>query len=150
MSETLTGEHSEAVGAVGANSSDYGDQHYSKLAEISREMVRLYKDHFGRGPVKARTDWAGDDTIVCTLEETLTPAEKNLRAMGEHQRLRDVRMFFQHATVKEFVEPIERITDRTVRSFISGIDTEEDVAIEAFILYPCGEGGPSRAEKAGR
>lgn len=110
-------------------------------------MVRLYKDQFGRGPVRARSHWAGEDAIVCVLEESLTPAERNLAEMGEHQRLRDVRMFFQYATVTEFCRPIEEITGRTVRAFISGIDSAEDVAIEAFILYPEGEEGRSRAVK---
>jgi hypothetical protein len=70
------------------------------------------------------------------------------RKLGEHQRLRDTRMFFQYATVKGFVEPVERITGRTVRSFISGIDTEEDVSVEVFVLYPPGSDAPSRAEKS--
>lgn len=118
----------------------------SKLRDVSLAMVKLYKEQFGRGPVKARTDWAGDDVLVCTLEESLTPAEQNLRDMDEHERLRDTRMFFQYASVKEFVEPVERITGRTVRSFISGIDSREDVAMEAFILYPRGSEGPSRAD----
>jgi hypothetical protein len=69
--------------------------------------------------------------------------------MGQHQRLRDTRMFFQYATVREFCEPVERITGRTVRSFQSSIDTEVDgLAIETFILYPEGEEGPSRKELA--
>lgn len=42
--------------------------------------------------------------------------------MDEHQRLRDTRMFFQYATVREFCEPVERITGRTVRAFVSGLD----------------------------
>ncbi len=72
------------------------------MSSISNEMVRLYKDQFGRGPTKARTHWAGPDTIVVLLEETLVPAERNLVRMGEHQRVRDVRMFFHYATVREF------------------------------------------------
>jgi uncharacterized protein YbcI len=125
-----------------------GDGSYSKMAEISRAMVKLYKEQFGRGPVKARSNWAGDDILVCTLEDSMTPAEKNMRKLGEHQRLRDIRMFFQYASVKGFVEPVERITGRTVRSFISGMDTETDVAVEVFVFYPPGVEGPSRAEKA--
>jgi uncharacterized protein YbcI len=123
-----------------------GEPHVSKLAETSRAMVRLYKELFGRGPVKARSNWAGDDILVCTLEDTLTPAERNLRELGEDQRLRDMRMFFQYATVPDFVNPIEEITGRTVRSFISGLDTQEDVALETFIFYPRGSEGRSRAE----
>jgi uncharacterized protein YbcI len=123
---------------------------FSELAAISRAMVGIYKGQFGRGPVKARTNWAGADTLLCVLEDSLTPAERNLRRMGEHQRLRDVRMFFQYAELNGFVEAVEQITGRTVRSFVSGIDTEEDVSVEIFVLYPTGSEGPSRTEKPGR
>jgi uncharacterized protein YbcI len=118
----------------------------SQLAEISRAMVRLYKVQFGRGPVKARSAWAGPDMLVSALEDTFTPAERNLAEMGEHQRLRDVRMYFQYATVSDFVKPVEEITGRTVRAFLSAIDTRTDVAMETFVFYPRGEEGPSRSE----
>jgi len=108
-------------------------------AEISREMVRLYKEQFGRGPTRARTEFAGPDIVVCTLEHSLTPAEQRLVAMGEHQRLRDTRMYFQHATERQFREVIERITARPVRAFISGIDTCVDVSSEIFHLGREGE-----------
>src|SRR5688572_11386061 len=84
------------------------------LSQVSNEMVRLYKDLFGRGPDGARTSWAARDVLVCVLEETLTPAEKNLARMGEHARLRDTRTYFQYASVREFCEPVERLTGRTV------------------------------------
>jgi uncharacterized protein YbcI len=119
------------------------------LAAISDEMVGLYKDQFGRGPTRVRTQWCSDDILITVLEETLTPAERNLARMGEHQRLRDTRMFFQYATVREFCEPVERLTGRSVRSFVSGVDTEVDgLSIETFILHPEGSEAPSRAEKA--
>src|SRR3954447_20786590 len=110
------------------------DPQISKLAEISREMVRLYKVQFGRGPTRARSDFAGPDLIVCTLEDSLTPAEKRMAQMGEHQRLRDLRLYFQHATEAQFCEIIERVTGRKVRAFISGLDTNKDVAAELFYL----------------
>jgi uncharacterized protein YbcI len=112
---------------------------------ISNEMVRLYKTQFGRGPTRARTHWAGEDVLLVVLEDTLTPAERNLVEMGEHQRLRDTRTFFQYATVREFCEPVERLTGRKVRSFLSAIDTEvEGLATEVFVLRPAGYDGPSR------
>ncbi len=121
----------------------------SILMEISNAMVGLYKNQFGRGPTKARTHWCGPDAVTCFLEDTLTPAERNLVKMGEHQRLRDLRMFFQYATVREFCEPVEQITGRTVRSFHSSIDTEADgLALETFLFYPEGQEGPSRIERA--
>lgn len=59
---------------------------------MSNETVRLFKEHFGRGPTKARTEWAGPDVLVVVLEDTLTPAERKLAEMGEHERLRETRM----------------------------------------------------------
>ena len=110
-------------------------------------MVRLYKEYFGRGPTKARTNWAGPDILVCTLEDTLAPVERKLVDLGQHQRLRDTRMFFQYATTREFIEPIERLTGRTVRSFISGIDTAVGgLSVEMFVLHPEGSTEPSRSE----
>jgi uncharacterized protein YbcI len=128
---------------------DRSDGRSGVLAAISTEMVVLYKDEFGRGPNRVRTYWCGDDIVTTVLEDTLTPAERSLATMGEHQRLRDTRMFFQYATVREFCEPVERLTGRTVKSFLSSIDTEVDgLSIETFILHPAGSDAPSRAEKA--
>jgi uncharacterized protein YbcI len=106
------------------------------LLAVSNGMVKLYKENFGRGPTKVRTDFAGPDLLVTTLENSLTPAERNLVTMGEHQRLRDVRTFFQHATEGEFRETVERITGRKVRAFVSGIAAEQDVSAELFYLEP--------------
>jgi uncharacterized protein YbcI len=112
-------------------------------------MVRVFKEQFGRGPTKARASWAGPDVLVVTLEETLTPVERNLAAMGQHDRLRDLRGLFQYTAVREFCEPVERLTGRKVRAFISGIDTEvEGLSVETFVLHPEGSDAPSRAERA--
>jgi hypothetical protein len=79
---------------VDDNLADDGRQG-SALLQISNAMVRLYKDAFGRGPTKARAQFAGPDTLVVLLQDSMTVAERNLAAMGEHARLRDARMFFQ-------------------------------------------------------
>ncbi|HEV2784963.1 MAG TPA: Na-translocating system protein MpsC family protein [Solirubrobacteraceae bacterium] len=120
-----------------------GNDH-GALSAISNEMVRVYKEQFGRGPTKTRTQWAGPDVLLVTLEQTFTPAERRLRELGEHGRLRELRLLFQYAEVSIFCEPIERLTGRTVRAFISGIDTEADIASELFVLYPAGTEGLSR------
>jgi uncharacterized protein YbcI len=119
----------------------------SILMEVSNAMVRLYKEQFGRGPTQARSFWAGPDAIVCFMEDTLTLAERTLAKMGEHQRLRDMRLFFQYASLRELCEPVERITGRKIRSFHSSVDTKVDgLSIETFIFYPDGQDGPSRIE----
>jgi uncharacterized protein YbcI len=129
------------------------DQHAERdgrvLAEIANEMVRLFKEHFGRGPTAARASWAGPDVVTVVLEETFTAVERNLARLDEHERLRDMRSFFQYASVREFCEPIERLTGRKVKAFTSGVDTEVDgLSVETFVLYPEGSTGPSRIERA--
>jgi uncharacterized protein YbcI len=125
---------------------DDGTREQSILSAISNEMVRIYKEQFGRGPTKTRTHWSGPDIVVVTLEDTFTPAEHSLRKLGEHERLRELRLLFQYAETSVFCEPVERLTGRKVRAFISGIDTEADFACEMFVLHPFGYDGPSRTE----
>ena len=122
-----------------------GANEHGILSAISNEMVRIYKEHFGRGPTKTRTQWAGSDILIVTLEQTFTPAERKLRELGEQARVRELRLLFQYAEVAAFCEPIERLTGRTVRAFISGIDTQSDLASEMFVLHPNGYDGPSRS-----
>ena len=106
------------------------------MVEISNAMVRLYKELFGRGPTRARTNYAGPDLIVSTLESSLTRIELHMAAAGEHERLRDLRMHFQYLHQADFVNTAERITGRKVRAFVSGMDTKNDVATELFYLEP--------------
>lgn len=123
-----------AVESNNTQTNEEGSHYESVRAEISREMVRLYKELFGRGPTKARTEFAGPDIVICSLENTFTPAERSLAEMGEHQRLRDTRMYFQSATAGRFREIIERVTGRKVRAFISGLDAGVDLCAEVFYL----------------
>ena len=110
--------------------------HDSLMAEISRQMVRIYKEQFGRGPTKAKSTFADADTLVCTLEDSLTKAERKLVEMGEDQRVGDLRTFFQHSTEREFRAVVEGLTERKVRAFVSGMDTGMDVSSEVFYLEP--------------
>jgi uncharacterized protein YbcI len=114
----------------------HADRQGLELQEITNAMVRLYKELFGRGPTKARSNYAGPDTLVATIENSLTPAERNMIGLGEHQRVREIRMFFQHASEAEFKGTVEEITGRQVRAFVSGTDTDKDVSTEVFYLEP--------------
>lgn len=121
-------------------SAETADHQSSIRAELSREMVRLYKEQFGRGPTRAKTEFAGPDVVVCVLEDSFTPAERRLAEMEEHQRLRDTRLYFQHATKGEFIGAVERILSRKVRAFNSSVDTHQDVSVEVFHLEPVSAG----------
>ena len=106
------------------------------MVEISNAMVHLYKDLFGRGPMKARASYAGPDLLVATLENSLTRIERTMADAGEHERLRDLRMHFQYLGEDDFVGIVEQITGRKVRAFVSGMDTKHDVASELFYFEP--------------
>jgi uncharacterized protein YbcI len=114
------------------------EERFGQLAQITRAMVALYKEQFGRGPTHARSHFAGPDAIVCLLEETLTPVERTLVRIGEHQRLRDIRMLFQYTAESAFRGAVEEITGRRVVAFTSGFDANADVASEVFLLAPSG------------
>jgi uncharacterized protein YbcI len=122
-----------------------GDGHLSGnprtqvLNQLCNEMVRIYKEIFGRGPTRTRADWAGRDALLCTLEDSLTPAERKMVEVGEHQRLHETRLFFQHVCEDDFRESVERITGRKVRAFVSGIDPDTDVSSEVFYLERPGD-----------
>ena len=123
------------------------EQRLNVLMEVSNTMVRLFKTQFGRGPTSARSYWAGPDAMMCILEDTLTLAERNLLKLGEHQRLRDTRLVFQYSSIAEFGRPVEQISGRTLRAFLSSTDTEVDgQSVEVFVFHPKGYEGPSRTE----
>jgi hypothetical protein len=59
------------------------------------------------------------------------------------------RLFFQYAMVRAFCEPVERLTGRRVRAFVSGTDAEVDgLSTETFVLHPAGSDAPSRSERS--
>jgi uncharacterized protein YbcI len=115
----------------------------SPMLEISNAMVRLYKEAFGRGPTKARAQFAGPDLLVVVLECSLTVAERNMVAMGEHQRLREARLFFQYALEDQFRTIVEQALGRRTVAFVSGLDTQRDVSMEVFTLEPMQDGSAS-------
>jgi uncharacterized protein YbcI len=117
----------------------------SPLNAVSNALVALHKEQFGRGPTRARTNFAGPDAMVCVLEDALLPAELKMAAQGEAQRVRESRMAFQVATAGDFVDAIERLTHRKVVAFGSATDVENNVVFENFTFEPTssdGDGGP--------
>jgi hypothetical protein len=65
--------------------------------------------------------------------------------LDEHQRVREIRMFFQHASDANFTGTVEEITGRKVWGFVSRMDTQRDVSSEVFYLEPVASGYPLRS-----
>ncbi len=110
------------------------------LQNVSNAMVALHKEQFGRGPTRARSHFAGEDALLCVLDDALLPAERTMVEMGEQQRVRESRMFLQVATADEFVATVEEITGRTVRAFASATDPDKGVVMENFVFEPRPQG----------
>lgn len=108
------------------------DAQGSALAAFSNAMVRLHKEQFGRGPTRARSAWADDDTIVTTLHEALLPAERKLAALDQVEQVLVSRLNFQEATRREFIQVAEEIIGRQVESFASACDPRTEVIWEIF------------------
>jgi uncharacterized protein YbcI len=104
-------------------------------AAISNAVVGLLHDFTGRGPTRARTT-IGADTIVVTLRDSLTKAERTLAARGQATEVLAMRRAFQDTMRNDLVAAIERLTGRTVEAFLSDNLHDPDVAVEIFLMEP--------------
>jgi uncharacterized protein YbcI len=116
----------------GVDGSQDGRRDGSVLTRVSNAMVALHKEQFGRGPVRVRSSFTDDQTLVCTLQDALLPAERAMVEMGHQERVQESRLFFQSATRDKFITAIEEITGRKVVAFSSATDPDAAVVWEIF------------------
>jgi uncharacterized protein YbcI len=119
----------------------------SPLLAICGATVALYKQAFGRGPTKVRAHFAGPDTMVVLLEQTLTAAERSLVALGEQDRLRESRLVVQRALEDRLRDIVESTLERRVIAVMTAIDVSRDLSAEVLTLEPR---AGSRAEARNR
>lgn len=105
----------------------------SMSAAISNAVVGLLHDYTGRGPTHARTT-IGSDTIVVTLRDSLTKAERTLAQCGQEVEVLAMRRAFQNTMRDDLVAAVERLTGRNVEAFLSDNLHEPDVAVEIFLM----------------
>jgi uncharacterized protein YbcI len=123
------------------------DGHRSGEAEISREIVRIHAHYYGRGPTKAKT-YLNDEVALCVLGEIYTRSEAILVEAGRFEEVRANRTAFQDAVEPIMREAVERITGRSVESFLSQI-SHDGRACEIFILAgPDGTGAAAVPDAA--
>lgn len=120
-------------------SETHAPQIVSVLAAVSNAMVTLHKEQFGRGPTRARSNWAGEDSLICVMQDALLPAERAMVQMGEAYRVQESRMYFQSATADTFIATVEAIVDRRVWSFASATDAHNGVVTELYHFVPRAE-----------
>ena len=104
-----------------------------RRAWISKEIVRLQAEYYGKGPTKAKT-YIFEDLVVVVLEESFTRAEKTLAERGERDAIQHIRRRFQQQMADSFISIVEQATGRKVRAFLSETDIGQDVSVETFLL----------------
>ena len=133
---TVTPNHAAPEYNEDASGVDPGVAMSSPLLGIANATVRLYKSTFGRGPTRARARFAGPDTLVVLMQDTMTVSERTLAALGEHERLRHQRLVRHAAVEGEMRAVVEHTLGRQTLALISGIDIPRDVVAEVFVLAP--------------
>jgi uncharacterized protein YbcI len=103
------------------------------LAAISTRIVGLLREHYGRGPSRAKT-YAMDDCVVCVLRNGFTAHERTIVDSGESGRVIEMRQDFQRLMERQYRETIESITGRKVVAFLSQAHLEPDITMEIFFL----------------
>jgi uncharacterized protein YbcI len=102
-------------------------------AAIARDVVRLYREYLGRGPTRSQA-FQHDDFVVVVLEDTMTPAQRNVSARGGGEALSAVRAAFQDAMRPDLESLVERLTGRQVRAFLATQQLDPDILCVLFVL----------------
>ena len=118
----------------------------SLSAAISNAVVGLLHDYTGRGPTHARTT-IGADTIVVTLRDSLTKAERTLAGRGQELEVLAMRRAFQNTMRDDLIIAVETLTGRKVEAFLSDNLYEPDVAVEIFLMQREDVDGERRSDR---
>ena len=107
----------------------------SPTAAIATAVVGVTLRYTGRGPTRARAVIAGD-TIVVTLRDTLTKAERTLTSNGRAGDARAMRRALNDTMRADLIAEIEALTGRTVEALLGDSLADPDVAVAVFLLHP--------------
>jgi uncharacterized protein YbcI len=103
------------------------------LSEITNRVVGMIREHYGRGPIKAKT-YVLDNLIVCVLSDGFTAIERTMMEGGEPDRVLEMRRDFQRLMKGRYSEMIEKLTGRKMLAFLSQAHVEPDLTIEMFLM----------------
>jgi len=104
------------------------------LAAISNRMVATIREHYGRGPMKAKT-YAIDDLVVVVMRGSgFTPLEQTIMNDDGAERVVAMRHDFQRVMADSYRETIEELTGRKVVAFLSQAHVDPDITIEIFFV----------------
>jgi len=106
----------------------------SLLAAISTAIVGFLREHYGRGPMRAKT-YALDDIIVVVMRGSgFTPLEQTIMDSGRPERVVAMREDFQLVMRDRYQHMIKELTGRNVVAFLSQAHVEPDITVEMFFI----------------
>jgi uncharacterized protein YbcI len=108
-------------------------------AALANEIGKLIADFTGRGSTRSRA-FVDQNVVVCLLEDGATRAEANLVKAGKADLVRVQRDALQRAMEPQLTAAVERLTGRTVLTFLSGSSTLGESSVEVFVMEPDGSG----------
>jgi len=104
------------------------------LSAISTAIVGILREHYGRGPMRAKT-YVLDDIIVVVMRGSgFTPLEQTIMDSGQPQRVIAMREDFQQVMADRYKHTIEELTGRKVLAFLSQAHVEPDLTLEIFFV----------------
>ena len=108
-------------------------QGQSLLARISTEVVKTFKEYFGKGPTSAKS-YMFDDLLFVVMRGGLNASEKFLLEKDEVDVVRQYRQTFENRMNEILSKKIEELTGRKVVAFNSQILFDPDLSIEMFVF----------------
>jgi uncharacterized protein YbcI len=106
------------------------------LQAVNDEMIALHRRYYHRAPVSARTQLLDDEILACVMGGVYTDVEKTMIELQRNITVKDTRNAFQNAMKDKFIAAVQRLSGRTVNTFISDSHVGPDLQIEIFILEP--------------
>lgn len=104
------------------------------LAAISTSIVGILRDHYGRGPMRAKT-YVLDDLIVVVMRGSgFTPLEQTIMDSGRPEQIVAMREDFQNTMEDRYKQTIKQLTGRNVVAFLSQAHVEPDITVEMFFI----------------
>jgi uncharacterized protein YbcI len=100
---------------------------------ISRTVVALLKEHFGRGPIRAKA-YLHDDWVLVLMYNGHTAVEHTLGAHGEQQSVASQRVKASEAIREQLVAVVESETGRKVIGFMSSSQQDPSLLSLVFVL----------------
>ena len=131
----------------GATNEDETQQGGGVLSQISTEMVQAMKQHYGKGPVSAKS-YLVDDLLFVVMRDMITQAERTMLDAGRTDTVRDFRQQFENEVAETLTRLVERVTGRRVVNYQSQVLFDPDITVEIFVFDDHGSGDDGAEQAA--